>query len=87
MKKDILCTIITGDYGHYALALHDSIYKFNKDVSFGIFISEGHLLPAIEKELKTRATIFIYNVEDFENISIAQKLKEKYNTTYHDAYR
>lgn len=84
--KAIVSTIITKDYGHYALALHDSLTQFDKSVHFCVFISNGVLPKNIERELRSRPHIILFFSDDFTE-DIALQLKSKYADIYHDAYR
>ncbi|MEM9679575.1 MAG: hypothetical protein AAF901_04560 [Bacteroidota bacterium] len=87
MKKEIVSTIITGNYGHFALALHDSLLAYNPSVHYAVFISNGHLETSIENEIKNRENILLVTPDDVKSNDLAVSLHEKYNETYHDAYR
>lgn len=84
--KDAICTIITGNYAHYALALHDSLLQFKNDFDYAIFISSGTVNENLKDIIKQK-NIIIYAENDFQNNQIAENLKEKYQLSYHDAYR
>jgi len=82
----IVSTIITKDYGHYALTLHDSLVKFNKDIHFCVFVSNGSLPQNLEHELLSRSNILLLCSDDFKS-EVALQIKIKYSDSYHDAYR
>ncbi len=84
--KEIVCTIITKDYGHYALAIHDSLVTYNANIHFGVFVSNGSLPNEIEQKLQSRKNVIIC-YDNFFNDELSQALKEKYIITNHDAYR
>ncbi|MDR5589699.1 hypothetical protein [Christiangramia sp. SM2212] len=83
----MFCTIITANYAHYALALHDSLIQFNRDIEFSVFISQGNLSETIESELVKRPNIKTYYFDDLAVNSLVKDLKGKYYHEYHDAYR
>lgn len=87
MNKQTICTIITGDYGHYAMALYDSIKEYNEDIIFSIFISQGKLSTKLENICAKNNKIRVYDEKDVASYEIAKKLKKKYKDTNHDAYR
>lgn len=84
---EAICTIITGNYGHYALALHDSILKFNHLVNFYIFVTEGKLAENIKCEIDKRKNIDVLSVSDFTDFEITKRIYEKYALINHDALR
>lgn len=84
---EAICTIITGDYGHYALALYDSILKFNASVHFYIFVSEGNLEENIKNEISKRSSISVLRSKDFKDSVLTEKLYDKYAANFHDALR
>lgn len=84
--KNIFCTIITANYAHYALVLHDSLVRFNPNINFCVLITLGEFDSSVQEEFDSRKIIF-YNIDHFEEYSTALKLKEKYIHSYHDAYR
>lgn len=82
------CTIITSNYIHYALALHDSLLEQNKDAKLAIFISKGELVPSHETEILTREEkVEIYYYSQLKDFGLTSKLNKKYYQDYHDAYR
>ena len=85
--KEAICTIITGNYGHYALALHDSIAQFNPNLSFAVLVTESALEPSILEAIQGREQFIVFYPKDFEPVTIASQLHEKYFSAYHDAYR
>ncbi len=87
MSKEVICTIITGNYGHYAMALHDSLLTYNKKMHFAIFISEGELNEKVKTEITKRKNIIVYDDDDFTDIEVAEQLRHKYKTSNNDAYR
>lgn len=87
MQKEGICTIITADYAHFALALHDSIRRFKKNISFTVLVISGELGKQPRKEMQSRGTFFILDEKVFEENEIAKSLKEKYSKTDPDAYR
>ncbi len=84
---NVVCTIITGNYGGYALALHDSILKFNKNQHFAVFVSKDVLNSNILNIIKSRANFSVYEFSDLNSTELALQLKDKYCESYHDAYR
>ncbi|WP_417890147.1 hypothetical protein [Xanthomarina gelatinilytica] len=84
--KAVVTTIITKDYGHYALTLQDSLLKFIPDIHFCVFVSNGTLLEETASILKSRPHTVIYYDNDFTD-TLAKQLKEKYSSSFHDAYR
>ena len=84
---NVVCTIVTGNFGHYALALHDSITKFNKRQHFAVLVSNGELDADIAKEIGARDNFSVYQSSDLNHLELALKLKDKYHETYHDVYR
>ena len=84
--KNIVCTIITSNYVHYAFALHDSLVRFNSDITFCVLVTVGDFDILIQEEI-SRRKIIVFNIDDFEDYPIALQLQEKFNHTYHDAYR
>ncbi|MEL1240141.1 hypothetical protein [Flavobacterium flavipallidum] len=84
---EAICTIITGNYGHYALALHDSILKFNSSIHFYIFVSEGDLEELIKNEIKKRTNVHLLSRLDFKDSVLTEKLYDKYAVNSHDALR
>lgn len=84
--NSIICTIITGDYGCYVLALHDSIIRFNASQKFAVYISQGKLPIEVYDEMKKRG-IDIYYRSCFVNNEIEEQLFAKYSHSDHDAYR
>ncbi|RXP52920.1 hypothetical protein EC396_10780 [Lutibacter sp. HS1-25] len=84
---DAICTIITGNYGHYALALYDSVEQFNKNVHFYIFVSDNELSSSIQKKIEDRTNIFVLNKNDLSVFKLAQQLEQKYAINNQDAYR
>ncbi len=84
--KEVVCTIITKNYGHYALVLHDSLIKEQESIHFCVFVSNGSLPQDIEELLLSRKHVTIYNEASFTS-ELAIQLKEKYAISYHDAYR
>jgi len=85
--KNAICTIITNDYGHYALAQHDTFLKYGNNESFFVFVSKGKLPEPIYDYFKLRSNVFIIYEEEFRALAIAKLLKDKYEENYHDAYR
>jgi hypothetical protein len=85
--KDVVCTIITKDYGHYALALHDTLQAHGNNEFFCVFVSGGTLPIHIVEQLKSRERVLILYENDFSDSELAIQLKEKYYLDYHDAYR
>lgn len=83
---NIICTVITGDYGHYVLALHDSIIKFNASQKLAVYISRDKLPMEVHDEMKKRE-IEIYDRSHFENHEVEAQLFAKYSHSNHDAYR
>ena len=84
--KNIICTIITSNYAHYAFVLHDSLIRFNADIKFCVLVTSGDFNTQIKEEFERRE-IIVFKIDDFKQYSIALQLKEKYNDSYHDAYR
>ncbi|WNH11624.1 hypothetical protein [Thalassobellus suaedae] len=84
--KNIICTIITANYVHYALALHDSFLRFDSETEYCIFISSGEIDKTL-KEIVLSRGILIYYTKDFRGNNLAQELEEKYSVTNQDAYR
>lgn len=82
-----ICTIITGDYGHYALVLHDSICNFNSDIPLYVFISEGDLDSSILKEISNRRNLYLLSKADLEESELTQKIYSKYSNNNMDALR
>ncbi|TNJ45772.1 hypothetical protein KFZ70_10165 [Tamlana fucoidanivorans] len=85
--KDAVCTIITNDYGHYALALHDTLQAYGDNEFFYVFVTNGRLPEYVNEQLNTRERVFILDESNFKNSELAVQLKIKYSSTYHDAYR
>jgi len=84
--KAVVCTIITNDYGHYALVLHDSLIEQFATVHFCVFVSNGKLPQKIEDKLLSRKNVDIFYDTTFKS-ELALKLREKYSQNLHDAYR
>ncbi|WP_372757290.1 hypothetical protein [Mariniflexile sp.] len=84
--KEVVCTLITKNYGHYALVLHDSLIKQQESIHFCVFVSNGKLPHSVEVQLLSRKHVTIYYEASFKN-ELSILLKEKYFTSYHDAYR
>lgn len=84
--KNIICTIITSNYSHYAFTLHDSLIRFNPDVKFCVLVTLGDF-DILTREEFSRRDIIVFKIDDFEDDPIALQLNEKYNHSYHDAYR
>src|SRR5690606_12385148 len=83
-----ICTIITHNYGHYALALHDALIKYKEQgFTYCVLVSNGELPSNIVSEFKKREKVLIFSEADVSDLCLAVKLKEKYANTYHDAYR
>ncbi|TDP00881.1 hypothetical protein [Flavobacterium sp. 245] len=82
-----ICTIITGNYGHYALALHDSICNFNATVSFFVFVSEGNLAANILDEIKKRKGIYVLTSLDLQKSELTKQVYSKYENINQDALR
>lgn len=82
-----ICTIITGDYGHYALVLHHSICNFNSTIPLYVFISEGDLAPSILNEINNRENIYLLTKVDLEESELTQKIYSKYSSNNMDALR
>lgn len=82
-----ICTIITGNYGHYALALHDSICNFNANIAFFVFVSEGNLEANILDEIKRRKGIYVLTSLDLQKSELAKKVYSKYENINQDALR
>ncbi len=86
-KQRTTATIITADYGAYALALHDSLMKFDEEINMAIFISSGKLDEAIQKEFDKRKNIKLYFGKDIMEFPLAKNVYEKYYEASHDSYR
>lgn len=84
--KEVVSTIITKNYGHYALVLHDSLINQLKYIHFCVFISNGKLPQDIQAQLLSRPNVTIY-YEDAIKDKLAIQLKEKFAKVYHDEYR
>jgi hypothetical protein len=82
-----ICTIITGDYGHHALVLHDSICNFNSAIPLYVFISGGDLDSSILKEINNRENLYLLTKADIEESELAQKIYSKYSNNNMDALR
>lgn len=83
-----VCTIITSNYGHYALALHDSLLGNKEDdFTFCVFVSNGELPKDISNTFKTRKNVLILSQDDFKDNDLVIKLRNKYANSYHDAFR
>lgn len=87
MRKEIICTIITADYGHYALALHDSVKKFNPEMNFAVFVTKGYFSKKIRDQIEKRENLYVYNFKDLATTPFAKDLKDKYYFEHHDAFR
>lgn len=85
--KDVVCTIITKDYGHYALALHDSLLENGDNEFFCVFVSDGKLPSSIIEQFKSRQRVVLIYENDFDLVELAIQLKKKYKAINHDAYR
>ena len=72
---NVVCTIITGNYGAYALALHDSLMKFNKNQHFAVFVSRGELDKNIIDDIKSRTNFSVHKSSDVNHIELALKIK------------
>lgn len=86
MKENSFCTIITGNYLHYAVALHDSLLEHNKDINFSVLITTPITDNDLFARFKNRNDVDLYYVEDFKD-SLSVEIKDKYHQNYHDAYR
>ncbi|MGG5487537.1 hypothetical protein [Gaetbulibacter jejuensis] len=84
--RNIICTVITNNYAHYALALHDSFKDYDDTVDYCVFVSNGALDTAYEDEFEARGIVLL-TVADFKDNRLAKQMHEKYATVYHDAYR
>nr|WP_315255325.1 hypothetical protein [uncultured Flavobacterium sp.] len=82
-----ICTIITGDYGHYALVLHDSICKFNSAIPLYVFISEGDIDSSVLNEINNRENLYLLTKVDLEDSELTQKIYSKYSNNNMDALR
>ncbi len=87
MQNKIVCTIITADYGHYALNLYDSLRQFDPDITFAIFISKGEFKEDILKKINANDNIFIIDYNSIDYNELLEKLKDKYLEEFHDAFR
>jgi len=85
--SSVVSTIITNNYGHYALALHDSLLINEPDIHFCVFVSNGELPDVISEQLHARKRTLIFTENDFTEDDLASRLKNKYFKSYHDAYR
>lgn len=86
-ENNLFCTIITGNYGQYALALHDSLLQHNIKAKLAVFISKGEVSDLQLKEFRRRKNLQLYFFKDLENFGKSKKLYLKYSEDYHDAYR
>ena len=87
MEERIICTIITGDFAHYALALHDSLASQDSEINFAIFISGGKISEEHLNVLQKKEKLKILHFSQLEKFGLAKELNEKYANSYHDAFR
>lgn len=87
MGKEGFCTIITADYAPFALALYDSIIRFDPNKILALFITSGELDDQLKAEMEMRENLLIYREDTFQNNKLALSLKTKYALTNSDAYR
>ncbi len=80
-----VCTIITANYLPYALALLESVRSFEPDVHFNIFISDTDA-QSFSNSLNDRNVSFHF-ANDVCRSGIGQQIRDKYQTTDHDAFR
>jgi lipopolysaccharide biosynthesis glycosyltransferase len=81
-----ILTIVTSDYIHYALALRESIFEFEENLDFIIFISDNDLnLKELVEDTFERTVV--KTPADFIQKPLANSLFEKYHEIDMDAYR
>lgn len=87
MNKEVACTIITGNYAHYAMTLYDSLIEFYPELQFYVFVSSGEIDPALEEKIQSNKNYELLYIDQFLSNTIAKELHDKYELAYHDAYR
>lgn len=88
MLKDTFCTIITSNYLHFAVALHESLLQFNESIILHVFISDkwddtiedGLIVP---KE----STVSIYYIKDLCEKGIGKAIHAQYANKNKDHFR
>src|SRR6188508_310217 len=83
---NVFSTIITPDYIYYALALRESLTRFNDRVIFYILITEKDVELKEKIEKKYPGTV-ILSCDDLCGNGIGKKIYEKYFTNHKDEFR
>ncbi len=82
------CTIITGNYYAYALALFDSLKQTStSSVQLAVFISDTSVDKSFFKDLEKENQGLSFYFPDEINSDKHEALKNKYQTTYMSGYR
>lgn len=76
------CTIITGNYLPYALALYDSIRAYDEEVELKVLVSD---VKVHEADLPPKVELHFFPIVCVDGIG--KRVKDKYQETYHDAFR
>jgi lipopolysaccharide biosynthesis glycosyltransferase len=79
-------TIITPDYLHYALALRESLMRFNSEIKFYVLITEKDesLKTKVEKEFPGTTILF---GKDICKSAIGKKIYDKYFINFKNEFR
>lgn len=82
----VICTIITPDYLHYALALRESLIIYNHNLHFYILLSDKHELniDTLENEF---SDLYFIEINELCTEKIGKDLKDKYYPNAMDSFR